>query len=103
MSKGVMTIITCDNTVTHMPLDHVPSLQELQAQVGGCIERVPYFDTYNRAPCVAYCNEEGKLEGLPMNVVATALWYESIDAVIGDTLVGNVVILTGDHEFRGEE
>lgn len=83
-----------------------PTLDFLQAAVGGLIEAVPAFNTIEQggqvAPCVAFCNEEGKLEGQTLNVPATALWLaaQRRDGVsIDDVLLGQVVILTGDDEF----
>ncbi len=63
-------------------------LRDLQSLVGGLIQPVQINNDV-----VAWCNEEGKLMGLPPNVKATAL------AGIGayDTIVGTVVI-TGDSD-----
>ena len=53
------------------------NLKELQEFVGGFIELVPGTTT-------AYCNEEGRLKGLPFNSQASDLF--------GMVLVGNVVV-----------
>ena len=64
-------------------------LESLQHEVGGCIEAIyPYED-----PVALVCNEEGKLEGLPLN---RALRDE--DGDIYDVVAGTfmVVGLTDD-------
>jgi hypothetical protein len=89
--------------------DEVP-LDWLQERVHGYIERVPHFDCveYQAAihPCVAFCNEEGKLKGMAYNAVATELWAHAMpydlrrpDGQIIDVLCGPVVVLFGDAEF----
>jgi hypothetical protein len=52
-------------------------LPELQKFVGGYIELVP-----NARP-IAYCNEEGRLEHLPVNVLASVTF--------GQELLGDVI------------
>lgn len=76
-----------------------PSLDELQAAVGGYIEAVPHVEQYKDQPAVMYCNEEGKLSGLPYNYAATALWYEAMEQVVADALVGDCIIVTGSKDF----
>ena len=55
--------------------------------------------------CVAFCNEEGKLDrprALEPNDAATGLWAMAIERrggmAIGDTLVGNIAVLWGDRQ-----
>jgi hypothetical protein len=83
-----------------------PSLDFLQTCVGGCIEIVPYFNSIGQGdtavPCVAFCNDLGKIQKLPHNNPATHLWRaaqarEKVE--IADYLVGNVVVITGDEEL----
>jgi hypothetical protein len=73
-------------TVTEREADNPPSLEELQAAVGGYIEPV---DRFLPEGTVAYANEEGLLIGLPVNPVATAAvkWPYPI--------VGPVVVIEG--------
>lgn len=93
-------------------LDKPPDLVTVQKAVGGYIEHVPYWQTYldedtgRRLPCIVYCNEHGKLDGMAYNPEATAQWLEACAADHGtrgtpggDHLRGPVVILTGDEEF----
>jgi len=68
-------------------LEGKPTLEQLQKIVGGLIEYVPIHDGG-----YMYCNEEGKLLGLPPNPYATEL----ID--FGDVIVGDVVVMQ-----KGEE
>lgn len=56
------------------------SLKELQFLVGGFIEIVP--GTGKNTP-TTYCNEEGRLKGLALNVKASKRW--------GQNLVGPVL------------
>jgi len=102
--KGVLTIIPVGNAaVSSKELAAAPRLEDLQGGVGGDIEVVPLFTKYKGRPCVAFCNEEGKLNGLPVNQVATAFWYAQEPRFIGrDILVGPVVIITGDRELMRE-
>ena len=61
-------------------------LKELQAIVGGYIQEVCLTDD-----SVMVLNEEGKLEGLPMNVRATEVFRKNFptnpDFIVGDVLV----------------
>lgn len=97
--QGRITVIRAtDGERIVTDLTRAATLEELQKSVGGYIETVPYFDRYNGEPCVAFCNEEGKLDGLPLNVAATNAWQKLCGCTI-DVLVGDVCILTGDAEF----
>lgn len=80
-----------------------PTLEDLQAIVGGSIELVPYFNTYEMSPCVAFCNEEGKLKHMPVNQPAQVLWAmcggKAAFAAYADVLVGNIAIVVGSKQF----
>ena len=80
-------LLRVDGTIEQMGWN--PSLKELQKAVDGYIEIVPMANGGH-----FYCNEEGKLIGLPHNPAANSL----ID--FNDTIVGNVVVL---EEGEGEE
>ena len=59
------------------------TLEELQSFVGGYIEIVSLNDMF------LVVNEEGKLNNLPVNANATALWeqvYGKTDVIVGDVL-----------------
>ena len=95
--KGALTIIPVSGAVSSKELAAPPALADLQGGVGGNIEIVPYFTRYEDKPAVAFCNEEGKLHGLPVNQRATKLWYAQELRFMGrDILVGPIVIVTGD-------
>jgi len=112
MMQGTMIVISTNGTLKKTPLDREPDLETLKAGIGGgYLEAVPGFnqlvlDNNTRAPCVVYCDEDGKRKQLPANPVATKKWYESLKADgrplrhgWNDYLVGDVVILTGDQAF----
>lgn len=90
-----------------------PGLDFLQAAVGGYIEVVPHFDNIRHGEvverCVAFCNEHGKLNRLPVNRAATEAWERAVPTGLRgplgywlDFLVGDVVVLFGDREFMAE-
>lgn len=98
--KGKLTVIGTDFMETNLDLTDTPSLEMLRAAVGGPIEVVPLFTKFGNAPCVAFCHEEGKLEGLLRNILAQEYWEISAGCVIsGDWLVGPIAIVTGDDEL----
>src|SRR5665213_2070385 len=66
-----------------------PSLSEMQATVGGYIERIklPVFSTFDNLPIeplVMIVNEEGHIRSLPINVQASMLAQQHI---VGDVIV----------------
>ena len=91
--SGPITVVECNGPV---PLDI------LQRGVGGYIEVVPFFDKFSYEgttyPAVAFCDEEGKLMGKPINTQATHNWWDLVP-VMNDVLVGNVVVVFGDKAF----
>ena len=80
-----------------------PGHLDINRLVGGFIEQVPFFNVFQGKACVAFCNEEGKNEGLLFNPLASLLWYRQNGLeglTIGqDILVGPVVIIVGDREL----
>jgi hypothetical protein len=105
--NGTMLIISPSGSVKTSPLHAVPDLERLQEEVGGSLEQVSRFDsiTYRGTtyPCVAFCDEEGKLKGMRPNVRATASWQAALKrhgiGQIDDVLCGNVIIIFGDREL----
>ena len=76
--------------------DKEPTLKEMQDFVGGYIQVVTGINGNEDI----VINEEGKLKGLPMNVVATTMylgedWNDDTSAMFNDFLVGNAMILKG--------
>lgn len=74
----------------------IPSLAVLQALVGGWLEGFTCIGSRVHG----YCDEEGKLKGLPVNGVATSV-ARALGWPAGDLLCGPVVML-GDHP-KGDE
>ncbi len=80
-------IIRADDTTEVADVINL-NLDWLQHTVGGYIEGF-----YGRSGWHGYCNEEGKLLGLPANNVATAFAKELGWRSGGDVLAGDVVFL----------
>lgn len=98
--RGNMIVIGIDGSQIVTRLTAPPTIEQLHAAVGGYIEMVPFFTTFEGNECVAFCNEEGKLEGLPPNIPAQILWQIAVRRVIrDDLLVGPIVVITGDEEL----
>ena len=75
--------------------DKNPTLKEMQEFVGGYIQVVNGVDGSQ-----IIINEEGKIKGLPMNMVATTMWLgedwdDDTSAMVNDFLVGNAMVLKG--------
>ena len=75
--------------------DKKPTLEEMQEFVGGYIQVVKGIDGSQ-----IIVNEEGKIYGLPTNVVATTFylgedWDDDTSAMVHDVLVGNAMVLKG--------
>lgn len=79
-------VVDPDGTQTMKQIDaNAPNA--LQTLVGGWIEAIGDMQTWS-----AYLNEEGKLDGLPVNVLATMIAQRlGWRGVPGDVLVGTVV------------
>lgn len=71
-------------------------LLTLQTAVGGYIEAKTLQGGYT-----LFMNEEGKLQGLPMNERATEIWLANFPT-FPDVIVGDVVIAGGTDE-EGEQ
>lgn len=93
--KGLLIEVNTPPLV--VSIDANDSLATLQKLVGGFIEGISGSDW---ATWHAYCNEEGKIHGLPPNWLATNLAHK-LGWPEGDILCGSVVILGGGDE--GEE
>jgi hypothetical protein len=99
-----MITISPQGTVNRIPLTKFPALEQLQKAVDGYIELVPYFNKFEGNPCLAFCNEYGKLKHFPLNQIATNLWMEAFgQSVVPDYLVGTIVIVSGPKEFLKDE
>jgi len=85
--------ITTDGFAIHMDLSH-NTLAQLQAAVGGYVQAVDLTPELTM-----WCNEEGKLQGLPFNAAATLAWAMSFGKT--DIIVGNAVF-TGGTDHNGD-
>jgi hypothetical protein len=103
MSKLIVATIKPTGEITMKEFTTVPPYEYLRDQVEGYIETIPYFThlsaSTERYPAVAFCNEEGKLNGLSPNQLATQMWYKTLaeqNKPPFDYLCGNIVIIYGD-------
>lgn len=96
--NGRMVILHAKGGETTKDYTDTVPLADLQAAVGGYIQLVPGFRKFRGQYCVAFCNEEGKLHGMEVNMEATISWWKG-SGHGGDALVGDVAILTGDDDF----
>ena len=98
--RGTMIVIQPSGEVTKRTyINREIPLADLNKAVGGYIEHVPLFDTYEGKDCIVFCNEYGKIQNLPYNKPATDLWRQVSMQEIPDHLVGSIAIITGDREF----
>lgn len=97
--KGTMFILKASGEMVASALERKPELEDMQKAVGGYLELVPYFDKFAKKDCVVFCNEEGKVDGLEYNAVATRHWQACCDYTLTDYLVGDVCIIVGDKEL----
>lgn len=82
-------LITSDGTVTPLSPENGKTFQlkELQDHVGGMIEVFPMPKTKSRdIKRIMVMNEEGRLHGLPKNVVASAA-FGPTGHIVGDIII----------------
>lgn len=91
-------VIEPDGSTRTLEMEQTESLRALQEAVGGYIERVSSADE----TVDLWCNEEGKLEGLPFNWPATALLYDLNPAFRGQDVLCGAVVVTGGSDGKGE-
>jgi hypothetical protein len=93
MRKAV--VMGTDESVTVVDLDGPDgTLKVLQTAVDGWVQVVDLTSTMS-----IWVNEEGKMNGLPYNKIATDIFQRRFGAV--DVMVGNAV-LTGGTDSEGE-
>lgn len=88
-------VITPSGMMVSRELSEVMTYDEMVGVVHGYIEPV-YLDG-----AVAYVNEEGKLEGLPKNQVATDMAHAH-NAIYGDDWIAGNMLITGECDDEGE-
>lgn len=91
----VLYISTNDAVTLRHSVDEFVSYETLSNAVGGMIEAVTL-----PSGITLWVNEEGKLNGLPVNKVATNLMTRAFGQQF-DILVGNVIV-TGGADDEGE-
>jgi hypothetical protein len=114
--RGSMLIFEPGKLAEHREFDRALTLEELRTAVGGDIEHVQGFETVNFGgawiSCVAFCNEHGKLDHLPINNAATMAYERAVrrlggtlrapDSTFIEWLAGPVAVIFGDAEFMAE-
>lgn len=74
-------------------------LADMQTLVGGYIEVVPLGKLRNGLFMVV--DEEGKLTGKPLNRVATSIYSNPYDVIVGDAFICKEGIVDGEHDLVG--
>ena len=88
--------IQVDGTLTAETVEQ--GCAPLQQRVGGWIEAVASQD----GDVTLWVNEEGKLMGLPVNGLATELWYKLNPSVAGFDVLCGPVVVTGGCDASGD-
>ena len=91
--KQKAVIITTEGTKSVVEFEIGDSYKLLSNSVGGMIECVGLGDAD------LWCNENGIAEGLPLNMIASAIYSETFNA--SNPILGNVII-TGGADEEGE-
>lgn len=91
----IYAIIKASGNVVLYEKDHMPTYDDINSAVGGWIEGVPLEGV------TAYVNEEGKLQGLPVNMIATLLAHEDSAIMSEDYIAGNMIVF-GPLDDEGE-
>ena len=93
MEKQKAVIITTEGKKSLVEFDFGNSYQILSDAVGGMIECVGLKDAD------VWCNENGIAEGLPLNMIASAIYSDAFNS--SNAILGNVII-TGSCDAEGE-
>ena len=88
-------VISSGGLVIVRDLPEPITYNEMVEVVHGYIEAV-YFDG-----ATAFVNEEGKLQGLPKNMTATALAHAH-NAIYGDDWIAGNMLIVGNSDDKGE-
>ena len=87
--------VAANGEISRIPFEADNSYNLLSGAVGGYIEIVPCSTAKGHD---LYCNEEGKLEGLPINEVLTRFYRKT--ARTTDFIVGDGVFAASDVEGK---
>lgn len=92
----IYAIIRTTDEIEVYESETAPTYDTLSNAVGGWIEGVPLEGVW------AYCNEEGKLNGLPTNKIATAISHRDKAIYPTDWICGDMIV-TGPIDEEGDE
>jgi hypothetical protein len=100
-------VIPADGNCPARVVDEKLTLDFLQGAVGGLIEAVCICQVLTDSgmqsvDCTCLVNEDGKLDGLPVNARATDLAAVAIGGWVRDVIVGDVIVV-GPPDSDGEE
>lgn len=95
MKSTYLLKVNTDGTTERIPFDPSNSYEQLSGAVEGFIELVPVKLPYD---CDLFVNEEGKLNGLPLNEKLTRLY--ALENGYLDLIVGNGIFAR--HDDAGE-
>lgn len=94
-----------DGTVEPLTMTQADSLRTMQTLVGGYIQGVygwtghPELDEFD---VTFFVNEECKIQNLPVNPKATALWWTLDNVMVGKDYLSGVVVVTGGADRKGD-
>ena len=71
-----------------------PTLENMQALVGGYVEIIPGFNKMSGISCLVLGDEEGRMKSKPHNTRATLEWAKCLNTS-PYPLVGDIVVLSG--------
>lgn len=95
MAKALLIPVTGPLEEVELVPDSGAQLDQLQGLVGGYIQAVPLPEQVT-SDATAYINEEGKLEGLPLNRRASIFMMGAL--MTGDFIVGPFLLCGFDPE-----
>ena len=78
-----MLKLAANGEITREPFSKITAYSTMSGIVGGYVETFPVRESALRG-FGFYCNEEGKLEGLEPNAIASGLYGRIIDGIVGD-------------------
>lgn len=87
MAQWKIITISSRGDIDSSLVDDAPTTGSLTKILGGEPFEIPYFIEYNRATCVAYCNQESQD---PINFTATRLWRENLNVETKEPLIEKV-------------
>jgi hypothetical protein len=100
MNTGTMVLIAVNGEFTEAAIDLKDVLDKTRAALEDYLELVPHFEVFDGHACAAFCGENGKLNQLAVNEVATRVWHLQSSMKHGhDFLCGPVVIVYGPPKF----